>query len=183
MKQEMFIDCRMSGSKQNAVRIIAVMDNQNDQVIISKILPYTPPKDPYIGKSPEVVAKMKEIERNTVVVVDNSSAFKKWDMHFVENDHLEEAIKAYYSLMRTHRLKLSDDVRQICDPENIIEIRKTDLRGNVYELNSDEVTNSHYAVLAICWSAIKVRNTAMINTIEEEPTQRDIDTFSVPFCI
>lgn len=183
MSSEMYIDCRTSSSNDDSVRVIAVVDNQNDTVAIASLLPYKPPKDPYKGKPALVIEAMKVIERNTIVVVDNPSAFKKWDMCFYEIDHLEEAVKAYYSLKRTQRLQISDEIKQQCDPENIIEIRKTDLRGNVYELNSSEVTNAHFAVLAVCWSAIKVRNTAMINQVEEEPTQRDIDTFNVPFSV
>lgn len=183
MKQEMFIDCRVSGSNGDAVRIMAILDNQNDQVIIAKLLPYTPSSDPYKNKPPEIIAKMKEIERQSIIVVDNPTAFRKWDICFNEKDHLQEAIKNYYMLKRTQRLVLGDEVLQMCDPSNVIEVRKTDLHGNVIELNSDEVTNGHFAVMIACWSALKMRNTVSINEVEKEPTQHDIDTFNVPFSI
>lgn len=182
MIQQMFIDCRVSGSTGDAVRIIAVVDNQNDQVTIAKILPYTPSPDPYKDKTPEQIKQIKEIERNSIIVVDNGSAFKKWDICFNQVEHLDEAVKSYYALSRNKSLILGTPV-QVFDPSMVIEIRKMDMRGNVYELNSDEVNNGHIAILVACWASIRMRGSVSVVEADSEPTQRDIDTFSVPFSV
>lgn len=182
MKQQMFIDCRISGGMGDAVRIIVVVDNQNDNVVISQILPYMPSPNPYRGKTAGQIAMMKEVERNSIIVVDNSSAFKKWDICFNQVEHLDEAVKSYYALSRNKSLILGEAV-SIYDPSMVIEIRKMDMRGNVYELNSDEVNNGHIAVLVACWSAVKMRGSVSVVESDDEPTQHDIDTFSVPFSV
>lgn len=183
MKQEMYIDCRVGNFGDDAIRIIALCDGQNDQVVIAKTLPYMPPKNPYKGKTAEQIAQMKSIEQNTVVAVDNKIAFAKWDLYFVEKEHLDEAIQAYYLLDRTKCLVLSDEVKQQCSPNNIIEIRKMDVSGKKVELNSDEVTNSNMGVLIVCWAAMRMRNAALSIEDGEDATQEDIDSFDVPFVI
>lgn len=182
MNQQMFIDCRVSGSNGDPCRIIAVVDTQNDQLVIAKVLNYIPSPDPYKGKTALQIAQIKDVEKNSIVVVDNSNAFKKWDMHFDQVLHLDEAVRNYYSLSRNKSLILGKEV-QIYDPSTIIEIRKMDMRGNVYELNSDEVNNGHIAILVACWSAVKMRNSISVVEADSQPTQHDIDTFSVPFSI
>ena len=183
MKQNMYVDCRVGNFGDDAVRIIALCDNQNDQVVISKTLPYMPPSSPYKGKTAEQVAQMKEIQRNTVIAVDNKIIFAKWDLYFVETEHLDEAIQAYYLLDRTKCLILSDDVKQQCSPSNIIEVRKMDVSGKKYELNSDELTNSNMGVLIVCWAVMRMRNAAICVEEEVDATQEDIDSFAVPFVI
>lgn len=183
MSQQMFIDCRVAGSNGDAVRIFATVDKQNDTLSIAKLLAYQPPVDPYKGKTPEQIAQIKNIQANTIIVVDNATAFKKWDMCFSPLEHLDQAVQDYYSMKRLGRLRLAPEVEAMCNPETIIEVRKTDLRGNVYELDSSAVTNNHFAVLISCWVAIKMLAQSSIHEDEEEPTEHDIDTFSVPFSI
>lgn len=86
-------------------------------------------------------------------------------------------------MKRLGRLTLHPDLEAMCNPESVIEIRKTEMKGNVYELDSAQVTNNHFAVLIACWTAIKMLAQSSIVEQEEEPTQHDIDTFSVPFSI
>lgn len=183
MKQQTIIDCRISGFSPDSIRMIAIYDSQNDQLTISKALPYQPPTDPYKGKTAQQIAQLKELERNTVVVVDNSNAFPKWDLHFVETENLDEAINAYYMLERTKCLILSDAVRQQYNPEGIIEVRKMDIAGKKYELNSEEVTNGNIAVMVACWAARRARNASVMVEDGQDPTQDDIDSFDVPFCV
>lgn len=179
----MYVDCRASSSNEEPVRVIAVLDSQNDELIISQLLPYQPPANPYKGKTKEQVAMMKEIKAHTVVAVDNMNAFREWDMCFDPVEHLDAAIRAYYSFQRLGRLKIDSTIAALCDPGQMIEVRKTDLKGNVYELNSGEVNNNHFAVLISCWCAEKMAATRRITEADVEPTQRDIDTFNVPFSV
>lgn len=183
MSQQMFIDCRVASGNGDAVRVMAIVDKQNDKLTISKILPYQPPKDPFAGKTPAQIEQMKLIQANTIIAVDNPNAFRKWDMCFSQLDHLDAAVRDYFSMKRLGRLELDPSIEAMCNPESIIEVRKMDMRGNQYELNSGEVTNNHITVLICCWVAIKMLAQVSIVENEVEPTQHDIDTFSVPFSI
>lgn len=183
MRQQTYIDCRVGTFGDDALRILALYDTQNDQLVISKTLPYQPPKNPYKGKTAAQVAQMKEIARNTVVVVDSSLAFPKWDLNFNESDHLDEAVQAYYMLNRNKSLVLGDDVKQQCNPEGVIQVRSMDLTGKKYELNSEDLTNGNMGVLLVCWAAIRMRNASVLIDESIDPTQEDIDNFDVPFAI
>jgi len=183
MKQKLYIDCRVGAFGEDPLRMIAMFDTQNDQVTISKNLPYFPSKDPYKGKTAAQIKKMKEIELNTVIVVDNPLVFPKWDLNFIEKDHLADAIKAYSLLDTTHCLILSDEVKQRYDPKSVLQVRKMDVKGKDYELNSEDLTNGNIAVLLICWAVIRMRNTAVLHEDGIEPTQQDIDSFDVPFIV
>ena len=183
MKQKMYIDCRVGGFGEDPLRMIAMYDTQNDQVIISKTLPYMPSKNPYEGKTAGQVAQMKEIERNTVIVVDNSMVFAKWDLSFSEFEHLKDAIQAYSLLDNTKCLVLGDEVKQQCDPKAVLQVRKMDVRGKDYELNSEDLTNGNMGVLLVCWAVIRMRNTSVLTEEGLNPTQDDIDSFDVPFTV
>ncbi|MDR6630401.1 hypothetical protein J2X86_002456 [Acinetobacter lwoffii] len=183
MKQKMYIDCRVGAFGEDPLRMIATFDTQNDQVTISKSLPYFPSKDPYKGKTAQQIKIMKEIERNTVIVVDNALVFPKWDLSFSETEHLADAVKAYALLDTTHCLILSDEVKQRYDPKAILQVRKMDVKGKDYELNSEDLTNGNIAVLLVCWAVIRMRNSAVLHEEGLEPTQQDIDSFDVPFTV
>lgn len=176
------LDCRVAMYKGDAMRVLAMLDVQNDKVVISNTLPYAPPKQPFKDKSPAQVEQIKLLMRNSIVIVDNADSFRDWDMCFKEREHLDEAVRAYYSLNASHALELKDEVLRNYSPENVIQIRKMDLNGNTYELDSESITNGHVAVLLACWAAVKARNTASLET-ESEITQEDEDDFFTPFSI
>lgn len=182
-KQKLYVDCRVAGFGEDPLRIIAVVDTQNDKVTISTTLPYMPPKDPFKGKTAKQIEEMKKILANTLVVVDNPIAFSKWDLNFEETEHLQEAIQAYTLLDSTQALKLGDQVKQQCDPKTVLQVRKMDVKGKDYELNSDDLTNGNMGVLLVCWAVIRMRRSAVMAEEGIEPTQQDIDNFDVPFVI
>jgi hypothetical protein len=62
MSQQMYIDCRVAGSNGDAVRVVAVVDKQNDTLSIAKLLPYAPPKDPYQGKTLSKLLKLSRFK-------------------------------------------------------------------------------------------------------------------------
>lgn len=179
--KNIFIDCRVGMYAENAVRVLATVDVQNDTVTISQIMPYYPPADPFKDKTPQQVEIIKMINKNSVVVVDNPDAFNNWDLRFIEEQHLGEAVQAYYLLENTKSLVLDKALINF-NPRNILETRKMDMKGNVYELNSDEINNTYMVVLIVCWAAVKARNTHSI-TVNESPTQEDTDEFFVPFSV
>lgn len=183
--QVMYVDCRIAmygNSGEDAARVLAVVDMQNDKVSISSILPYRPPKNPYQGKTAEQIEMIKKIEKSSVIVVDNPDAFSNWDLCFSEREHLDEAVKAFYSLDSMKVLELKKEVAERYNPRTVIEVRKMDLGGNVYELNSEEINNGYMAVLLTCWAAMRMRNTASM-TQQSDPTAEDEDDFFVPFSV
>lgn len=175
------IDSRAAMYRDDAMRVLAIVDTQNDTVTISNTLPYMPPKDPFKGKTPAQIEKIKELQRQSIVVVDVSDAFNDWDMHFKEFEHLDDAVRAYRSLVARHCLILKNEVAQRYSPENVIQVRKMDMNGNQFELDSESITNGHVAVLMACWSATKALQTASIHSENETVTQDDQDDFLVPF--
>ena len=96
---------------------------------------------------------------------------------------MADAVKAYALLDTTHCLILSDEVKQRYDPKAILQVRKMDVKGKDYELNSEDLTNGNIAVLLVCWAAIRMRNSAVLHEEGLEPTQQDIDSFDVPFTV
>lgn len=178
-----YLDCRAAGSKEDPVRIIAEYDSQEDCITVSGILPYQPSKNPFKDKPPEIVEMMKQIMKNTVIVVDNGAAFRKWDICFSQVEHLDAAVKAYYALKAMHAIKIEPDVLSTYNLDSVIEIRKMGLTGNVYELNSDEVANGHIVILMICWASLKMRGGLRLISEDHSPTQEDEDAFNVPFCL
>lgn len=175
------IDCRIGMYPEDAVRVLATVDVQNDTVNISKLLAYRPPQDLFAGKTPQQIEKIKEIQKNSVVVVDNTAAFSNWDLNFIEQEHLDEAVRSYYLLNNNKSLVMDPSIAHL-KLESVIEIRKMDLRGNVYELNSSEINNSYMAILVVCWAAIKIRNTNSL-TSEVSPDAEDCDEFFTPFSV
>ena len=175
------IDARAAMYKEDAVRLLAIVDTQNDTVTISNILPYMPPKDPFKGKTPAQIEKIKELQKQSIVVVDVSDAFNDWDMHFIESRDLVDAAGAYRSLVARNCLILKNEVAQRYSPNNVIQVRKMDMKGNQFEIDSENITNGHVAVLMACWSATKALQTASIHSENETVTQDDQDDFLVPF--
>lgn len=179
---QIIIDCRIAMYKEDAIRLLVAVDPQNDTVIVSDALAYAPPKQPYKGKTPDQIKQIKKLEANTIIVVDNQDAFRNWDLVFDDKQHLDSAVRAYHMLKANNSLSLKDEVQRMYSPETVIQVRKMDLSGNQYELDSESVTNGHVAVLVSCWAAIKIRNTASLS-IESEPQVSDEDDFCTPFCI
>lgn len=174
-----YIDARVSKYAGDPFRVIAELDMQNELLTITRIKKaYKPAPLSFDGRTPEQVALIKNVLANTVVVVDNPSAFKEYDTLFIESEHLNEAVSAYLNFKNTGVLKNELGV----DPASVVEVRKLDMKGSVYELNSDEIQNEHVAILLCCWSALKIKNMSSLMDSEQH-TEDDIDSFNTPFSL
>lgn len=183
MSNKIILDVRISSYTEPKVRIIALFDKQNQDLTISKILPYELPKDPYANKTTEQLKKMRENERHTLRVVDNIS-IPKWDLHFKESEYLQQAISAYFELNRSNSLILGKEISGRYSIESVLQVRKIDVdKGNVYELNQEETECGHVAILAACWASLRVQYSSTLIEEHADPTPEQIDDFLVPFTI
>ncbi|HGW3984110.1 hypothetical protein ACRS5A_18345 [Acinetobacter baumannii] len=176
-------DVRIGSYEGDKVRVTGSYDAINGILAISKVLPYDS-KVTYEGKTPEQIEKIKTLQRYTMIVVDSANSFPKWDLHFQEKLDLPEAARAYYELVRSDRLKLGKEVANKYNLASVIQLRKLEIGGSVYELNPEETENGHIAILASCWAAIRAMATSTItNTEEVELSSEHHDDFLVPFSI
>lgn len=179
-----YIDVRISMYLDEPARVLAICDMQNDTLKIAKYLEYKPPKNIYAGKTDEQIAMMKEIKKSTIIVVDNPHDFRNWNLQFIEKEHLDEAVRAYFQLDVSKALHVGQDLTTYT-PKNVIQTKKLDMSGNVYELNSDEVNNKHMAFLVACWAAHRSRRSYVAMTLDEADDQdgEDEDSFFTPFVV
>ncbi|OTG87898.1 hypothetical protein [Acinetobacter sp. ANC 3813] len=178
-----FLDARAAGSREDPLRLFADFDSQNGLLTISDVMPYRPSANPLKGKTPQEVAEIKQLMKQTIILTDIGEAFSKWDMCFNVKEHLDEAVKAFYSFQAMKALVLENEVQSQYNPEHVVQVRAMDMSGQVYELNSEEVTNGHIAVLMICWGAQKMRGQLSLIQEDHEPTQDDEDACNYPFCL
>lgn len=176
-------DVRIGSYMEEKVRITGTYDTINGILAISKVLPYDS-EITFKDKTPEQIEKIKVLKRHTMIVVDSANSFKKWDLHFQEKLHLPEAASAYYELERSGRLKLGKEVANRYNAKQVLQLRKLDIGGSVYELDPESTNNGHIAVLASCWAAIRaMAATAITSNDKVEITEEDQDDFLVPFTI
>lgn len=162
------IDSRVSGYRGQPVRVMGVCDTDKGTILIAKIEPYT-----------TIVEKNDQ----TVVVTDTPDHIKNWQLAYDERRDMLEVIKSFFSLKNAGKLKVKD---QMLDPSGILEMRKIDERGSVWEFNSDQTNNGHVAALLIVWAGVKaIRGRAMADQFDNESTDQDDDDDdpSMPFSV
>lgn len=175
-------DVRIGSYNGAQVRMVGKYDDLNRTLSISKLLPYNSGVV-LEGKTKEEQAKIKALQRHTITVVDSAIAFPKWDLHFIEKEHLEAAAAAYYELRRGGCLKLGKEIERI-DMDNVLQVRKMEMAGSVYELNQEDTENRHIALMVSCWAAFKALASVAVSTTNEVViTDDDRDDFLVPFSI
>lgn len=175
-------DIRIGSYSGPQVRMVGNYDDLNRTLSISKLLPFNSGSS-IEGKTKAEQEKIKALQRHTVTVVDSAIAFPKWDLHFIEQEHLTAAAAAYFELRRGGCLKLGKEIKNI-DIDNVLQIRKLEMSGNVYELNPEETENRHIALLVSCWAAFRALATVAISTTDEVViTDDDRNDFLVPFSI
>nr|WP_314367355.1 hypothetical protein [uncultured Acinetobacter sp.] len=175
-------DVRIGSYNGAQIRLVGKYDDLNRTLSISKLLPYNSSVS-LEGKSEDEQKKIKALQRHTITVVDSAISFSKWDLHFIEKEHLEAAAAAYYEFRRGGCLKLGKDVERI-DIDNVLQTRKLEMSGSVYELNQEDTENRHIALLVSCWAAKRALASVAISTTEKiEITDDERDDFLVPFSI
>ena len=180
--QDIITDVRISSYRESPVRLIGSFDVNNGQLSINQILPYG--ETDLSKKTKKELEQIKILQRHSIVVVDSMAAFNKWDLHFNESEHLHFAVGAYYELQRQKKLILGKAISSRYNLENVIQVRKLDVKGNVYEINPEETENAHIAILVSCWAALRARGVQAITSNENDAaTDEDRDDFLVPFSI
>lgn len=175
-------DVRIGSYNGAQIRLVGKYDDLNRTLSISKLLPYNSGAN-LEGKSEQAQKKIKALQRHTITVVDSAISFPKWDLHFIEKEHLEAAAAAYYEFRRGGCLKLGKDVERI-DIDNVLQVRKLDMSGSAYELNQEDTENRHIALLVSCWAAQRALATVAVSTTDNVViTDDDRDDFLVPFSI
>lgn len=179
---QIITDVRISSYNEAAVRLIGSYDALNGHLSISEILPFG--ETDLSGKTKKEIEQIKILQRHSIVVVDSMTAFNKWDLHFNESEHLNFAVGAYYELERQKKLILGKEISSRYNLQNVIQVRKLEVTGNVYEINPEDTENAHIAILVSCWAALRARGvSAITNEEQEQATDQDIDDFLVPFSI
>lgn len=154
---EIYIDARISNYTGDPRRCIGTLFIEDDSFSVDEFINYIPAKSPHKGLSQEQILELDEMRRNTIIVVDNVVQFKQWDLVFSEVDHLNDAVNAYRNMKSMHAIELDTSIAAV-DPMNIVEVRKIDKKGTVYELDSDQVTNDQMCLLVACWAANIAKN-------------------------
>ncbi|AWL27132.1 hypothetical protein DJ533_00160 (plasmid) [Acinetobacter defluvii] len=179
---DIILDVRIS-KYEEPVRMIAIFDRQNGRLTIERALPYALPKDPYKNKTAEQVKQLKANERYTLRVVDDPNIYK-WDLRFQEQENLTQAIASYYELQRSGCLILGSEIASRYLVDSVLQTTKVDAnRGNAYEIDHEQTSCGHIAVLAACWAALRSGRTAALVDDQDEATPEQEDDFLVPFTI
>ena len=160
------IDARVSGYKGDPYRLRAVCKPQSGNIRIRKQAPY--------------LAEGESLEPQTVIVTDSPSHFDHWQLVFHEDQHLAEAVKAFFELNRGGKVSHVSSFTQF-SPQTILELRKIDKGGSVWEFNSSDTTNAHVAYLLAVWAAKRITLTTSITYQVDDETEADLDDPMMPF--
>lgn len=163
------IDSRVSGYRGSAIRILALSDQQTGAVFVAKQLDASS-----VGKNPG---------DDTVVVTDSPGTTQNWGLAYDERQHMLEVIKTYFELQRSGRIKIADALLRF-NPESIIQTRKIDERGAVFEFDSQSTENGHVAVMLAVWAAKKsMQGQEMADLLADDSASDDEDDDGMPFSL
>lgn len=160
------IDARVSSYKGDPYRLRAVCKPQSGNIRIRKQAPY--------------LAEGESLEPQTVIVTDSPSHFDHWQLVFHEDQHLAEAVKAFFELNRGGKVSHVSSFTQF-SPQTILELRKIDKGGSVWEFNSELTTNAHVAYLLAVWAARRITLTTSITYQIDDDAGADFDDPMMPF--
>lgn len=160
------IDARVSGYKGDPYRLRAVCKPQSGNIKIRKQAPY--------------LAEGEAIDSKTVIVTDSPSHFDHWQLVFHEDQHLAEAVKAFFEMNRGGKVSHESSFNKF-SPQTILELRKIDKGGSVWEFNSEATYNAHVAYLLAVWAAKRITLTTSITYQVDDETEADLDDPMMPF--
>lgn len=162
------IEAFVSGYRGVPVRLLALSDPNTGSVLVAKQI------DAAGGQKPG---------NDTVVVTDSPNATKHWGLAYDERQHMLEVIKSYFELQRSGRIKLSDALLRY-NPDAIIQTRKIDERGAVFEFDSQSTENGHVAVMLAAWAAKKsTHGQEMADMLADDSVSEDDDDDGMPFSL
>jgi hypothetical protein len=160
------IDARVSGYKGEPVRLRAVCNPKSGRVKIRKEAAY--------------LAEGEPLEPQTVIVTDSPSHFDHWQLAFHEDQHLADAVKSFFELQRAKKVSHETNLIKYF-PQSILELRKIDKGGSVWEFNSELTTNAHVAYLLAVWAARRITLTTSITYQIDDDAGADFDDPMMPF--
>lgn len=161
------IDSRVSGYTGQPARVLGLCDTDKGTIFVVRLEAYT--------------TEVKS-DPQTVVVTDSPDHIKNWQLSYDERRDMLDVVKSFFSIKNAGMLKVNE---QRLDPTGILEMRKIDERGSVWEFNSSQTNNGHVATLLLVWAGVKAIRGRLLSEQVEEATQDDseIDDPSMPFSV
>jgi hypothetical protein len=149
------------------MRVLGLCDTDKGTIFVAKTEVYT------------TIVKPND---KTVVVTDSPDHIKNWQLAYDERRDMLDVVKSFHSLKNAGKLKVKD---QMLDPSGILEMRKIDERGSVWEFNSDQTNNGHVATLLLIWAGVKAIRGRLVADQFETVTEdsEDDDNSTMPFSI
>lgn len=162
------IDSRVIGFSEEPVRIIAMCFPEDGMIRVDKIERYSNLPVP------------PELRDKTIVVTDAPHQVLNWQLKFVAGEHLHEVMTIYQQQRRAGLVDIEPKLAKF-KPDNILQVRKIDQKGQQQEFDSSSLTNGHIAVLLAIWASYKI---AIGNAvIHPHDAKEDFDTSMIPFSI
>lgn len=161
------IDSRVSSYRGQPTRVLGLCDTDKGTILVVKMEDYTTEVKP---------------DKSTVVVTDSPDHIKNWQLSYDERRDMLDVVKSFFSIKNAGMLKVNE---QRLDPTGILEMRKIDERGSVWEFNSSQTNNGHVATLLLVWAGVKAIRGRLLSEQVEEATQDDseFDDPSMPFSV
>ena len=131
------LDARVTGYRGDAVRLLGVCDSATGAVLVAK--------------QGEFLTSGRAGE-DTVIVTDSPSTIRDWDLAYDERQHMPEVLRSFGEVKRAGRLRIQDGLMR-WNPESVLQQRKIDERGTVWEFDSQATENGHVALMLIVWAA------------------------------
>lgn len=165
--EKVVIEALVSGYRGLPVKIIALCDAATGAVLVHKA-----------GDPKESTSSAG----NALIVTDSPGSVRNWGLAYDERQHMLEVIKTYFELQRTGRIKIADSLLRY-NPDAIIQTRKIDERGAVFEFDSQSTENGHVAVMLAIWAAKKSIQGREMSELLEDDNSSDDDDDGMPFSL
>lgn len=162
------IHSMVSGYRGGPVKLLSMCDPGTGAVLVRKQLDY---------------AAASKSGDDTLVVTDSPGSVKNWGLSYDERLHMLEVIKSYFELQRSGRIKIDSALLRF-NPDAIIQTRKIDERGAVFEFDSQSTENGHVAVMLAVWAAKKsMQGQEMAEMMADDSASDDEDDDGMPFSL
>lgn len=161
------LDSRVSGYRGPPARVLGLCDTEKGTIFVAKS---------------EAFSAEGKTDAQTVVVTDSPGHVKNWHLAYDERRDMLDVVKSFFALQRAGTIKIKD---QMLDPAGILEMRKIDERGSVWEFNSDATNNGHVATLLLAWAGTRAIRGQLLSDQAEvvSDEQLDEDDPSMPFSV
>lgn len=167
--QTIRIDSRVIGFSEEPIRILALCSPDDGLIRVEKLEKFS---------NFPVLPKYKH---NTIIVTDAPHQVLNWQLKFVASEHLEEVMQIYQQRRRAGLVDVEKNLAKF-RPDNILQVRKVDQKGQQQEFDSSALNNGHIAVLLAIWASHKISiGNAVISPVSAKDDH--IDRSMLPFSI